>query len=432
MFPRGSMDARSTTSNPGRSLAMRRAINFSSRLLLILLACLSLTAGLWAQKDTGTIAGTVTDPSGAVLAGAKVLVTDVDRGGAFTTTTNQSGEYVASPLKIGRYTVTVEHSGFKRAVSQPVTLDVQQRAVVNVKLQLGQATESVEVTGSAPLLETQTSELGQVVNARQVSNLPLNGRNFAQLALLTAGTTPSEPGARDEQSFGFSAGGARSLQNNFLLDGIDNNSNLPDLLNESNYVIQPPVDALQEFKVQTNSYSAEFGRGNGAILNAVIKSGTNSFHGNVYEFFRNDKLDGRNAFDFLGRQPYQQNQFGATFGGPIIKDRTFFFVDYEGLRIRQALPQLLLIPTPAQLSGNFSSFLDLSTPILDPTTGSNVLDCAGNPTYQGEIFDPHLTKTVGASGNYPTGMCGVPIGVGPGGVPTNIFPAGSINSVAAG
>ncbi|HKC72382.1 MAG TPA: carboxypeptidase-like regulatory domain-containing protein, partial [Terriglobales bacterium] len=254
---------------------MRRAINFSSRLLLILLACLSLTAGLWAQKDTGTIAGTVTDPSGAVLAGAKVLVTDVDRGGAFTTTTNQSGEYVASPLKIGRYTVTVEHSGFKRAVSQPVTLDVQQRAVVNVKLQLGQATESVEVTGAAPLLETQTSELGQVVNARQASNLPLNGRNFAQLALLTAGTAPSEPGARDEQSFGFSAGGARSLQNNFLLDGIDNNSNLPDLLNESNYVIQPPVDALQEFKVQTNAYSAEFGRGNGAIVNAVIKSGTN-------------------------------------------------------------------------------------------------------------------------------------------------------------
>ncbi|HKW67304.1 MAG TPA: carboxypeptidase-like regulatory domain-containing protein, partial [Terriglobales bacterium] len=178
---------------------MRRAItrcNFLSRFLLVAFVCLSLTAGLWAQKDTGTIAGAVTDPSGAVLAGAKVLVTDLDRGGAFTTTTNQSGEYVASPLKIGRYTVTVEHSGFKRAISQPVSLDVQQRAVVNVKLQLGQATETVEVTGAAPLLETETSELGQVVNSRQVSNLPLNGRNFAQLALLTAGTTPSEPGAR--------------------------------------------------------------------------------------------------------------------------------------------------------------------------------------------------------------------------------------------
>src|SRR5207249_2869296 len=139
--------------------------------------------------------------------------------------------------------------------------------------------------------------LGQVVDAKRVSTLPLNGRNFAQLALLTAGTTPSEPGARDEENFGFSAGGARSLQNNFLLDGIDNNSNLPDLLNESNYVIQPPVDALAEFKVQTNAYSAEFGRGNGAIVNAVIKSGTNDVHGSAWGFLRNSALDSRNYFD---------------------------------------------------------------------------------------------------------------------------------------
>src|SRR5581483_5975497 len=164
--------------------------------------------------------------------------------------------------------------------------------------------------------------------------LPLNGRNYAQLALLGAGIAPAEPGSRTEGTFGFSSNGARSLQNNYLLDGVDNNSNLGDVLNGSAYVIQPSVDALGEFKVQTNAYSAEFGRGNGAILNAVIKSGTNRFHGDVYEFLRNEALDGRNAFDFLGRQPYQQNQFGATFGGPIIRDRTFFFVDYEGLRIR--------------------------------------------------------------------------------------------------
>src|SRR5438552_3190274 len=191
----------------------------------------------------------------------------------------------------------VQHPGFKQAVSVPVNLDVQQRIAINVTLQVGQISESVEVTSSAPLLETETSELGQVVDSKRVSNLPLNGRNFAQLALLTAGTAPSEPGARDEQNFGFSAGGARSLQNNFLLDGVDNNSHLPDLLNETNYVIQPPVDALQEFKVQTNAYSAEFGRGNGAILNAVLKSGTNQLHGSVWEFLRNDKLDARNFFD---------------------------------------------------------------------------------------------------------------------------------------
>jgi len=411
---------------------MRRAFQprtFSSRFLLILLATLSLTAGLWAQKDTGTIAGTVTDPSGAVVAGAKVVVREVDRGATFSTQTTQSGEYVASPLMVGRYTVTVEHSGFKRAVSQPVSLDVQQRAVVNIKLQLGQATESVEVTGAAPLLETQTSELGQVVNARQASNLPLNGRNFAQLALLTAGTAPSEPGARDEQSFGFSAGGARSLQNNFLLDGIDNNSNLPDLLNESNYVIQPPVDALQEFKVQTNAYSAEFGRGNGAIVNAVIKSGTNQLHGSGWGFLRNNVLDARNYFDPVGpTPPYEQYQFGGTLGGPVYiphvydgRNKTFFFVDYEGLRIHQADTQTLLVPTASQIAGNFASALDTST-----ATG---VDCNGRPTYGGELFDTRLTQLSAAS---PTGLCGVPIGgYGANGLPTNVIPAGKIDPLAA-
>ncbi|HEX6908264.1 MAG TPA: TonB-dependent receptor, partial [Terriglobales bacterium] len=410
---------------------MRRAQprTFSSRFLLVLLATLSLAAGLWAQKDTGTIAGTVTDPSGAVVAGAKVVVKDVDRGGVFTAQTSQSGEYVASPLMVGHYTVTVEHSGFKRAISQPVSLDVQQRAVVNIKLQLGQASESVEVTGAAPLLETQTSELGQVVNARQASNLPLNGRNFAQLALLTAGTAPSEPGARDEQSFGFSAGGARSLQNNFLLDGIDNNSNLPDLLNESNYVIQPPVDALQEFKVQTNAYSAEFGRGNGAIVNAVIKSGTNQLHGSGWGFLRNNVLDARNFFDPVGpTPPYQQYQFGGTLGGPVFiphvydgRNKTFFFVDYEGLRIHQADTQTLLLPDALQRAGNFASLLDTST-----QTG---VDCNGRPTYGGELFDTRLTQISAGS---PTGLCGVPIGgYTAGGLPTNIIPAGKIDPLAA-
>ena len=402
---------------------------FVSRLLLLLVLCLSVPAGLWAQKDTGTIAGTVTDPSGAVVPGAKVVVKDVDRGGAFTTQTNQSGEYVASPLMVGHYTVTVEHSGFKKAVSQAISLDVQQRAVVDVKLQLGQASEAVEVTGAAPLLETQTSELGQVVNARQASNLPLNGRNFAQLALLTAGTTPSEPGARDEQSYGFSAGGARSLQNNFLLDGIDNNSNLPDLLNESNYVIQPPVDALQEFKVQTNAYSAEFGRGNGAIVNAVIKSGTNQLHGSGWGFLRNNVLDARNYFDPVGpTPPYQQYQFGGTLGGPVYiphvydgRNKTFFFVDYEGLRIHQADTQTLLLPTDAQRAGNFADLLDTST-----VTGR---DCNGRPTYGGELFDTRLTQLSASS---PTGLCGIPIGGYNGaGLPTNVIPQSKIDPLAA-
>jgi len=396
------------------------------------LAVILVAGTAFAQKDMGSILGTVRDTSGAVVPGAKVTVTDTDRGTTFETTTNATGEYAANPLRIGRYNVTVEKQGFRKQVVGPIEVNVQARAEVNIALHVGQIAETITVTSEGPQLETETSELGQVVSGKQATTLPLNGRNFAQLAQLAAGVVPAEPGSRTETSFGFSSNGARALQNNYLLDGIDNNANLGDVLNGSAYVIQPSVDAIGEFKVQTNSYGAEFGRGNGAIMNAVIKSGTNSFHGNAYEFFRNDKLDGRNAFDFLGRQPYQQNQFGATFGGPIVKNRTFFFVDYEGLRVRQALPQLLLIPTPEQLAGDFSSFLDLNTPILDPTSGLNVLDCNGNQTYQGEIFDPHLTQTVSASGNYPSGMCGFPIGVTPGGVPTNIFPAGSIDPVAAG
>ncbi len=378
----------------------------------------------WAQKDMGSIVGNVKDGTGAVVADAKVAIADVDRGTVVKTVTNASGEFDSGPLRIGQYTMAVEKSGFKKALAGPLTLNVQDRLAVDVTLQVGTFTETMTISTTAAQLETETSELGQVVNGRTATTLPLNGRNFAQLAQLSVGVAPSEPGSRTETSFGFSSNGARALQNNFLLDGIDNNANLGDVLNGSAYVIQPSVDAIGEFKVETNSYSSEFGRGNGAIMNAVIKSGTNAFHGDLYEFIRNDKLDGRNAFDFLGRQPYQQNQFGATLGGPIIKDRTFFFVDYEGLRIRQALPQLLLIPTPDQVGGDFSSFLDLSTPI------PGALDCSGNPTYQGEIFNPRLTKTTG-TGTF----CGVPIAVDSAGVPTNIFPSSgpsAINSVAAG
>jgi hypothetical protein len=397
-------------------------------LLLGLIFLLSVVAA--AQKDSGSIVGTVKDPSGAFVEKARVTVTDADRGGSFHTVTNRSGEYLASPLRIGRYIVTVEQPGFKKAVSQPVQVDVQQRIALDVTLQVGQTSESVEVTGAAPLLESETSDLGQVIDSRRINALPLNGRNYAQLALLGAGVAPAEPGSRVETSFGFSSNGARSLQNNFLLDGVDNNSNLGDVLNGTAYVIQPSVDAIGEFKVQTNAYSAEFGRGNGAILNAVIKSGTNQFHGDVYEFLRNSVFDAQNAFDVLGKQPYQQNQFGFTLGGPIIKNKTFFFGDYEGLRVRQAIPQLVLIPTPTEIGGDFSSFLDTTTPAMavDPNTGlptnQVALDCSGNTTYAGEIFNSRLAE---ASTLNPNGMCGVPI-MNHGQL--NVFPTGSIDALA--
>src|ERR1019366_2841811 len=431
MFPL-SQGLQSNLSDLLRTSNLNRRTTFFG-IAVVVLACFGFVVTACAQKDTGSIVGVVRDPSGAVIAGAKVKVTEVDQGTSFDTSTNASGEYVVTPLRIGRYDVTVEKQGFKKAVVGPIVLDVQARPAVDVTLQVGQVAETVVVASQGSQLETETSDLGQVVNSRTATTLPLNGRNFAQLAQLAAGVAPSEPGSRTDTSYGFSSNGARSLQNNFLLDGIDNNANLGDVLNGSAYVIQPSVDAIAEFKVETNSYSAEFGRGNGAIMNAVIKSGTNQFHGDVYEFFRNDNLDARNAFDTFGKQIYQQNQFGATLGGPIVKNRTFFFVDYEGLRIRQALPQLLLIPTPTMLSGDFSSLLNLSAPVTDPTTGATVLDCTGNATYQGAIFNTRLTQARTVSGSYPSGLCGVPIGTN-GAVPSNIFPTtgpNAINPVAA-
>jgi hypothetical protein len=390
-----------------------------------------------AQKDSGSIAGVVKDSSNAVVAGARVTVTDVDRGTELVTTTNGQGEYIASPLKVGRYKVTIAKQGFKKAVAGPVTVDVQERPAIDVTLQVGSISESMTITTASPQLETETSELGQVVDSHTINTLPLNGRNYSQLALLSAGVAPAEPGSRVETSYGFSANGARSLQNNFLLDGVDNNSELGDVLNGTAFVIQPSVDAIGEFKIQTNAYNAEFGRGNGAIMNAVIKSGTNRFHGDLYEFLRNEALDGRNAFDAFGRQPYKQNQFGITLGGPIVKNRTFFFGDYEGLRVRQATPWLVSIPTQQEISGDFSSQLDFTTPVaaIDPATGmptgQTALDCYGGNTYAGELFDTRQTQPISRSPNYPTGFCGIPINgtVGVPVAPTNIIP--SIDPLAA-
>jgi hypothetical protein len=393
--------------------------NLSPFVLAVLLVAMAVPPLALGQKDSGGVAGVVRDPAGAVVPGVKISVKDVDRGTEVVVTTSAQGEYVASPLKIGNYSITAEKAGFKKTVIGPIVVNIQEHPEVDIALTVGSIHEVMTITSEGPQLQTETSELGDVVNGQTATTLPLNGRNFAQLAQLSAGVAPAEPGSRVNATYGFSAGGARTEQNNFLLDGVDNNSNLADLLNETTFVIQPSIDAIAEFKVQTNSYSAEFGRGNGAILNAVIKSGTNGFHGDLYEFIRNEKLDARNAFDAFGRQPYKQNQFGATIGGPLIKNRTFFFGDYEGLRIRQATPFLELIPTPAMIGGDFSSLL---------TTTVTGTDCNGQNTYAGEIFNTRLTQVLASS---PTGFCGVPIGGAypAGGMPSNIFP--SVDPLAA-
>jgi outer membrane receptor protein involved in Fe transport len=379
------------------------------------IAALLCSGSLKAQKDAASIEGRVVDTSGAAVASASVTATNVDTSLTYRAQSSAGGEWAISPVRIGTYRIQISARGFKAAVEGPLTLDVQQRQRIDVTLQPGAVTESVEVQGVSPLIQTDSSELGQVVDSKTMVAIPLNGRNPVQLAQLTVGVTVSEPGARDAGGFGFSASGSRSLDNNFLLDGIDNNSNLPDLLNEANYVVMPPPDALQEFKIETGNYDAEFGRATGAIVNATTKSGSNQFHGVLYEFLRNQKLDALNYYNTTS-QPYHQNQFGATLGGRIIRDKLFFFVDYEGLRISQAQPTTSLVPTQAQRDGDFSSQLDLTSPTGTP-------DCNGMPTYQGELFD--TTRTQSTTTN-PSGFCGVPFGYA-GGSPSNVIPGARID-----
>ncbi len=366
---------------------------------------------LLAQKDTASLTGQVLDSGGAAVPTATIDAVNTETNLTYHASVSGTGEWTISPVRIGSYRVTVIAPGFKKAELGPIVLNVQQRQRLDVSLEPGAVNETVEVKETAPLLESDNSERSQLIDSRTMQTLALNGRNPVALAQLTPGVTISEPGSRDEGGFGFSANGARSLQNNFLLDGVDNNSNLADLLNEANYVVMPSIDALQEFRVETNSYAAEFGRATGAVVNATIKSGTNHFHGVLYEFVRNQLFDARNYYD-PERRPYHQNQFGATLGGPVLHDKLFFFVDYEGLRVSQAQTQTSLVPTEAQRSGDFTSQLDLTSP-----TGVN--DCNGVATYAGELFDTRQTQASAAS---PTGFCGVPFGYDANGAPSNLIP----------
>jgi hypothetical protein len=371
---------------------------------LLIAANLSLTVlSAMAQTTTGSIIGLVTDSTGAAVPNATVTVTRVDTGIATKTTTNSSGNYVVTPLQSGPYSVTVEAQNFKKSVSGGITLNVQDRIAVNVTLEVGQVTETVEVQGAAPPLQTDTSYLGQVVDSQKIVDLPLNGRFFTRLAVLTAGAAPTAPGARDERTGGFSANGVRPYQNNYLLDGIDNNSLSEDLTNEASFVVGPSPDAIAEFKVQTNSMSAEFGRSGGAVMNVTLKSGTNQFHGSVFEFLRNSALDAKNFFDPATgpTPPFKQNQFGAAVGGPVElphyngKNRTFFFIDYQGTRIRTAHTFLATLAPLAWRTGNFSGF----NPVLDPNTttiqnGETVRQPFPNNQIPLQRFDPASLKLI--------------------------------------
>ena len=332
--------------------------------LVILLLAGSMSS--FAQTATGEITGQITDPSGAVVPKADVEIQNTGTGIHWKAATNDSGYYTVPLLPPGVYSITVTMTGFKTTTRANIRLAVADTARVDLQLQVGQAGEAIEVTAAAPILQSETAALGQVVGSRVISNLPLNGRNYLELAKMTAGVTEPQPSDNGAANGSFVANGVREQLNNFNLDGTDNNTRIVDIQNQDYEVIRPSVDAIEEFKVETSNYSAEYGYSAGAVVNAALKSGSNRFHGDAFEFLRNDHLDARDYFlqPAAIKQRHQRNQFGGVFGGPVRKDKTFFFASWEDTTENQGLTFTTTVPTPAMLAGNFAGF----KPIFDPAT----------------------------------------------------------------
>ena len=311
------------------------------------------TAAALAQVDSGAISGVVTDRSASVIPNASVEIVQPATNFRTELRTNQSGYYSVPSLRPGSYRVTVSHEGFRTERTKQFDLRVQDRVELNFQLEVGATSSEIVVSASAPLLESETSSLGQVVEEKTINELPLNGRNFIQLATLGAGTLPS---TRTAERDNFISNGARAVQNSYLLDGVDNKNRIMGFDKSSAQIVQPIIDAIQEFKVQTSTFSAEFGQAAGGVVNVTMKSGTNQFHGNLFEFLRNSRIDATPFFQPAGtaKPLFIQNQFGGTFGGRIVKDRTFFFGSWQSSREVNAAPQVASVPTPSMLQGVFS------------------------------------------------------------------------------
>ena len=310
---------------------------------------------LYGQAN-GSFSGTVTDKTGSVVTGAEVKATAQDTGVSRESRTDETGHYVMPLLSLGNYTIRVTSPGFKPAEQTDIRLQVNEQREVNFTLVPGTVTEAVEVTGSEVVVETSNPTLGQVITSQQVADLPLNGRDFVQLATLTPGVTQetnpnsffnggpsSEVSTRG--SYSLSVGGSRAQSTDWLLDGNDNNE-----LTAGGISILPSIDAIQEFKVLTYNYSAEYGTRAGPTVLVTTKSGSNQFHGSLFEFFRNTKLDA-SSFFAATKEKFNLNQFGGALGGPIQKDKTFFFIDYEAKRQRRGVAFNGFVPTAAMGTG---------------------------------------------------------------------------------
>ncbi len=359
----------------------RRKLNLSIlRWLCPLLMLWFGATAVQAQIDQGTITGIIRDSQDHVIAGATLTLVNNDTGLTLTRQSGESGVYTFTPIKIGKYTLTVSAPGFASQARQDFQLDVSQTLGLNFVLTPGAVSETVTVTSEGDALQTEQATTGQVFSASVINDLPLAGRNWVFAAQLSTGVAAPNQGFRQVAGAGdFTSNGSRVSQNNFVLDGVDNNSNMQDFLNGATYAVRPPPDALAQFKVESSSYSAELGRSTGAAINASIKSGSNQFHGSVWEYLRNDRLA---ALDYFSKEKtaYHENIFGATLGGPIWKDKLFFFADGEGTRISSYVaPQSdYTVPTALERTGDFSELLD---PANTEGNGSIALyQVGGNPT----------------------------------------------------
>src|SRR5580704_15197564 len=383
--------------------------SLSSSLLFLAFA---VTIPVVAQVTTAELSGNVTDPTGAAVAKAKITAANTETGQSKDAITDDSGAYLITQLPPGVYNLSVEANGFRKTVQNGVRLEVSQRAELNFKLQLGQVSETVEVQGAAPLLESQSSTLGNVVSERLVGDIPLNGRNFVTLATMTPGVngtgfstsgtimSGTRPDERRPDSDLFSNGN-REGDNNFLYDGIDNNERLT-----ISIVLRPAVEAVREFKVQTNLYAADVGRNSGAVIDVVTKSGTNQYHGSAFEFLRNSDMDARSFFNAAGTAfpPFRYNQFGFSIGGPVYipkvyngKNKTFFFVDYEGFRRTSVTTAVDTVPTAAMRVGNFAGLNAIFDPLSTVASGASYTRTRfPNDQIPLSRFDPVALKMVNA------------------------------------
>lgn len=376
-------------------------------LILQLVILLSFCATTSAQVTTGSILGTIRDASGAVVPGAKVTVTDTGKGTSSTRQTDTDGNYNVPFLIPGAYNVSVEMSGFKRSVSNNIVLDIDQKAEVDFMLQLGGASETVEVSTAPPLIRLDSSELGEVVGKRQVQNLPLNGRDFAQLVYLVPGVTAGQAGENlsGSSSFNpraasnFNALGSQANTNAFLVDGIVDNE-----WTFNTVMIQPSVQSIAEFKVLTGSYSADFGGGAG-VVSVSTRSGSNKLHGEVFAYLRNSALDARNYFARASagtqKPAYRRGQFGAAVGGAIIKDKLFFFADYYGQRSLKGITNQNSVPTLAERTGDFSDYRNTAGKLIsiyDPLTTTASVNTKGATVYK-------RTQFMGCDGMHPNVIC---------------------------